>query len=94
MSCGARCRPDIFGCEVVSLEVEEGPAFGAALLAIAANQDAAGVTAVSENCVKIKSKRQPIAGNVKIYKEYYDVYRGMYERMKSDMHTLTRIATR
>lgn len=35
-------QADIFGTEFVNLAVEEGPAYGAALIAIAADQDAEG----------------------------------------------------
>jgi xylulokinase len=86
-------QADIFGCEVVNLEVEEGPAYGAALLAIAADQDAAGVSRISESCVQTKGNRQPIAKNVEVYKQYYSVYKELYPSLKNEMHKLTQFAT-
>ena len=86
-------QADIFGCEVVNLEVEEGPAYGAALLSIAADQDAEGVTQVSESCVHTKTSRTPITKNVERYQQYYAVYRGLYQTLKNDMHRLTNLAT-
>jgi xylulokinase len=86
-------QADIFGCEVVNLEVEEGPAYGAAILSIAADQDAEGVSQVSESCVHTKTSRTPIGSNVERYQQYYDVYRGLYRTLKDDMHKLTNLAT-
>lgn len=86
-------QADIFGCEVVNLEIEEGPAYGAALLSIAADQDAEGVTQISESCVHIKKSRSPITKNVERYQQYYDVYRGLYQTLKRDMHTLVNLTT-
>jgi xylulokinase len=86
-------QADIFGCEVVNLEVEEGPAYGAALLAVAADQDADGVSRISENCVQIKSARTPNDKDVRRYQEYYAVYRDLYAHLKEDMHKLTSIAS-
>jgi len=86
-------QADIFGCEVVTLEVEEGPAYGASLLAIAADQDAEGVSRISENCVRIKTARNPNNKDVKRYQEYYAVYRDLYSSLKEDMQRLTRLAS-
>ncbi len=86
-------QADIFGCEVVNLEVEEGPAYGAALLAVAADQDADGVSEISENCVRISTVRQPVEKDVRRYQEYYAVYRDLYTNLKDDMHRLTRLAS-
>lgn len=86
-------QADIFGCEVVNLEVEEGPAYGAALLAVAADQDADGVSRISENCVRISTTRQPVDRDVRRYQEYYAVYRNLYISLKDDMHRLTRLSS-
>jgi xylulokinase len=84
-------QADIFGCEVVNLEVEEGPAFGAALLAIASGNDSAGVSAVSERCVVTKLSRLPDPMVVSRYQNVYDVYHGLYSKVKEDLHKLTNI---
>jgi xylulokinase len=85
-------QADIFDREVVNLEVEEGPAFGAALLAIAADEDADGVSSVSEACVRTTTRRQPVQATVKRYQDYYEVYRGAYQALKGDMHALADLA--
>lgn len=85
-------QADIFGCEVVNLEVEEGPAYGAALLASAADQDGAGVSAVSERWVRTKGCLAPVPGASERYQQVYAVYRGLYSKMKEEMHQLASIA--
>lgn len=86
-------QADIFDCEVVTLQVEEGPAYGAALLAVAADLDAAGVSEVSENCVRIKSYWQPASEARQVYQPYYDVYRELYPALQNSMLHLTRLTT-
>lgn len=86
-------QADIFNCEVVNLEVEEGPAYGAALLAIAADQDAEVVSEVSERCVKTKGCYSPNAENQVSYDRYYDVFHGLYDTLKNDMHKIIQMVT-
>lgn len=83
-------QADIFGSEVVNLAVEEGPAYGAALLAMAADQDAAGVTQVSEACVKTTQMYYPQSGHVKRYNQLYQIYRELYPALKTGMHNLAK----
>jgi xylulokinase len=85
-------QADIFGTEVVNLAVEEGPAYGAALLAIAADQDADGVTQISEACVKTTSIYQPQSAHLERYHELYEIYRELYPSLKESMHQLSNFA--
>lgn len=85
-------QADIFECEVVNLAVEEGPAYGAALLAIAADQDAEGVTRVSETCVKTTYRYYPQGSNVERYNHLYTIYRELYPTLRESMHNLSRFA--
>ncbi len=85
-------QADIFGCEVVNLAVEEGPAYGAALLAIAADQDADGVTRVSEACVKTTDRYYPQAAHVERYNQLYPIYRQLYPALRESMHALSHFA--
>ncbi len=82
-------QADVFTKEVVNLAVEEGPAFGAALLAIAADQDADGVTNVSESCVQTTKKYIPDMQSVEKYKTMYSIYKELYPTLKSKMHELS-----
>lgn len=81
-------QADVFGKEVVNLAVEEGPAYGAALLAIAADQDADGVTQVSEYCVRTTKKYIPDGKAVENYQKVYSIYKDLYPTIKDKMHDL------
>jgi xylulokinase len=85
-------QADIFGTEVVNLAVEEGPAYGAALLAMAADQDADGVTQVSEACVKTTRIYHPQITLVERYNHLYRIYRDLYPTLKENMHKLSNFA--
>ncbi|MDO9086442.1 MAG: xylulokinase [Anaerolineaceae bacterium] len=85
-------QADIFGTEVINLAVEEGPAYGAALLSIAADQDAEGVTQVSEECVKTTRIYHPQTALVESYHELYGIYRELYPTLKESMHKLSNFA--
>jgi xylulokinase len=69
---------DVFGIELVTINVTEGAAYGAALLAGVG----AGIwTSVEEACERvIRTTRQvePIPENVARYAEYYALYRSLY----------------
>ncbi len=85
-------QADIFGCEVVNLEVEEGPAYGAALLAVAADMDAAGVSEISKRSVITRGSRLPDPKNQAVYANVYSIYTDLYKSLKKNMHDLTRLA--
>ncbi len=87
-------QADIFGSEVVNLAVEEGPAYGAALLAIAADLDADGVINVSNQCVKTTNTYQPNAGNVERYDHLYQIYQNLYPALRENMHNLSDFVTK
>ena len=85
-------QADIFGCEVVNLAVEEGPAYGAALLAMAADQDAEGVICVSEACVKTTNTYHPQTASQEKYNQLYAIYRELYPALRGSMHKLSQFA--
>ena len=87
-------QADIFGNEVVNLAVEEGPAYGAALLAIAADMDANGVISVSNNCVNTTNSYHPQESNVERYDHLYRIYKELYPVLQENMHNLSDFVTK
>ena len=85
---------DILNCPIVRTQADEGPAYGAALLAGVAS----GVFAdVSEACALITLRpdvNEPDASNVRRYADYYGVYRALYPATRSTMHLLSLLANR
>jgi xylulokinase len=85
---------DVFGRPIVRTVVDEGPAYGAALLA--------GVTAgvfedVDEACGRISLRAdacEPNSDLVASYDDYYAVYRALYPSTRSSMHLLSELEQR
>jgi xylulokinase len=83
---------DVFDCRIVRTASDQGPAFGAALLASVA----AGVhTNVEEACAGIELRADaddPDPARARIYAEYHAVYRSLYPATRDQMHTLSALA--
>jgi len=85
-------QADVFGCELVTINVDEGPAFGVALLA---GVGAGLYPSVQEACkatIKVVSSTAPNAKTSKIYAELYQVYRSLYPALKPEFDKLAKIA--
>jgi len=84
-------QADVYNADVLTMNVDEAPAAGAAILA--------GVGAryfknIEEGCsaiVKISGVTQPILENVKKYDDYYQTYRRLYQSLKDDFGYQARI---
>lgn len=75
-------QADIFNANVVTMNMEEGPAAGAAILGAVA---AGHFKSVEEGCdalLKIKSVTEPNSKNAAIYDDYYRVFRELYPALK------------
>jgi xylulokinase len=81
-------QADVFGAELVLVNVTEGAAFGAALLAgVGAgtfNSVAEAVTAT----IKITDRTAPLPGNAATYDRLYPSYRALYPALKDTFHSL------
>jgi len=82
-------QADIFGAELVLVNVTEGAAYGAALLAGAGAGVYAGVDEAVAQTVRIADRTLPIAENVAHYQELYPVYRSLYPALRPVFHTLS-----
>lgn len=82
---------DIFGYEISLLNVEEGPAFGAALIAGVGVGLYDSFEEVGESIIRVDRTIAPIAENVKKYQEYYSIYRDLYKSLKGDFANLAKI---
>ncbi|HHV61271.1 MAG TPA: xylulokinase [Firmicutes bacterium] len=75
-------QADIMNVEVVTINVDEGPAFGAALLAGVGVGIYRSVEEAAESTVSITSHTEPDAANARIYDEYYRLYTSLYPALK------------
>jgi len=82
---------DIFNTRIVTLNVEEGPSLGGALLAGAGCGIYKTVQEATDMAIKEKDSVLPVEKNVKAYEKVYDVYRSLYADLKEDFAKLAEI---
>ena len=73
---------DVFGTELVTINITEGAPYGAALLAGVGTGVYASVPEACSATIRIDSRIEPIAANQVRYDEYYAVYRSLYPSLK------------
>jgi xylulokinase len=82
-------QADVFGAELVLVNVTEGAAYGAALLAGVGAGTFANVAEAVTQTVRVTDRTLPIAGNVKQYQKLYPVYRSLYPALQPSFQALT-----
>lgn len=81
---------DVFNLEAVTVEVTEGAAYGAALLAGVGSGIFPDVPKAVRMTVKIRRINRP-GPNRRIYPEYYRLYRSLYKALAQEFKKLARI---
>jgi xylulokinase len=80
-------QADIYGAEVATLAAEEGPAYGAALLAGVAAGTFRDVHDAADRCVAVTGTTAP-GQQARAYEPVYAVYRDLYGALRDSMHRL------
>ena len=84
-------QADIYNAPVSTLAAEEGPAYGAALLAGVGTGHFADVNDAVTRCVRVVATIQPDPAMVAKYNQIYAIYRSMYSHLRADMHALAQL---
>ena len=84
-------QADIYQAEIVTINIEEGPAFGAAILAGVGTGVYTSVESATDQIVKITSQTDPISDHVEIYEQYYRIYRDLYPALKPKFDQVTEV---
>ena len=85
---GARSRlwcqiqADVYGIDLYTMEIEEGPAFGAAIIAAVGVGLHASVEKACEEAVRTSGKVSPEPGCAKLYEKNYKIYRELYQCLR------------
>ena len=82
---------DILDEEINLLNVEEGPAFGAALIAGVGVGAYKNLSEAVDNIIKLKSKMIPKPKNTRRYNEYYQLYKKLYHSLKGNFEELCKL---
>ncbi|NNJ11722.1 xylulokinase [Chloroflexales bacterium ZM16-3] len=75
-------QADIYGAEVATMAAEEGPAYGAALLAGVGTGVFANVAEAVARCVRVSSVTAPNSANAETYAEAYAAHRKVYPALR------------
>jgi xylulokinase len=84
---------DVLGEEINLLNVEEGPAFGAALIAGVGVGVYDSFTEAVNRIIKVKKTIVPGIQNTKKYNQYYQIYKKLYYSLKEDFKELKNLTS-
>lgn len=82
---------NVFNSRVKNLSANEGPAFGAAILAAVGAKAFASVKEACAVCVKYSNTYDPDAQSVKTYDSYYSIYKTLYGNLKSSFKEISKL---
>lgn len=77
---------DVFNVKVETIEVKEGPAYGAAILALVGGEEFKSVKEACDSLIKTEKIYYPIKENSAIYDKKYQKYLDLYPRLKTFFH--------
>jgi xylulokinase len=84
---------DVFDTELVMINVTEGAAYGAALLAGVGAGIYGDVAEACQQAVKVLQRTEPVRQNAVLYKDFYPVYRALYDALKPSFDRVSQIVT-
>jgi len=76
-------QADIYNANVLSMNMEEGPAAGGAILASVGAGEFSNVKEACGQLLKVVSVTEPNRENVKLYDDYYRIYKELYPSLKT-----------
>ena len=75
-------QADIYNRECVTINIDEGPAFGVALLAGVGTGIYPSVQKACAQTISVAERTAPIAANAAVYDRYYPIYQQLYLALK------------
>jgi len=84
-------QADMFNSPVVTIDKDEGPAYGVALLAAVGTGAYSSVAEACDSTISINSQVEPIPENVDRYNAYYQIYRKLYQDLRETFTESARI---
>ncbi len=78
----AQMIADIFNIKIETIQSEEGPAYGAAILAMVGDGLYSSVEKACEELIKIKQEFYPNSEFVNLYNQKYDIYKKIYPHIR------------
>ncbi|PAY15676.1 xylulokinase [Rhodopirellula sp. SM50] len=81
-------QADVFGKKITTLKVEQGPAYGVALLAAVGDGAYKNIQSACKATIEVAEQTPADRKSVKAYNELFPVYRKLYHDLKDSMQTL------
>lgn len=82
---------DVYGIPVTTIESDEGPALGVAIIAMVGAGLYPTVKEACDTIVKAKETVEPDKENTARYAKFYDIYKGLYAHLKNDYKALAEL---
>lgn len=79
---------DLYECRIMTVSMQEGPAYGAAILAGVGVGHFKDVKEACDALIKVHPAEMPKQQETMIYRNYHSLYRRVYEHLKSDFNEL------
>ncbi|MBD3672894.1 MAG: xylulokinase [Planctomycetaceae bacterium] len=84
-------QADIYGHKCVTINAEEGPAFGVALLAAAGTGAYKDVVEACTATIKTVTVTKPVLKTKKVYNKHYPIYGDLYQSLKGDFAKIAKL---
>jgi len=84
-------QADVFGKKVMTLKVEQGPAFGVALLAAVGDGAYGSIAAACKATIEVAAETKPDAKARATYNHLFPIYRSLYGSLRDSMHQLAEL---
>ncbi len=84
-----KMQADLYGRRVCTINAEEGPAYGAALLAGAGTGVWGSVEEACECCIHVVSSYEPDPQAAALYEEFYPLFQRLYRSLEADFDAIT-----
>jgi len=78
-------QADVFGKKITTLEVEQGPAFGVALLAAVGDGAYRSIESACQATIKVADETPAVRASAKKYKQLFPIYRELYGHLQESM---------
>ncbi|MBC7528754.1 MAG: xylulokinase, partial [Chthonomonadaceae bacterium] len=87
-------QADVTGYTHVTIDVDEGPALGVALLAGVGTGVYESVEEACRATIRVSHETAPNLEHKKIYDAYHEVYRSLYRNLKDDFAKVTQLSSK
>jgi xylulokinase len=85
-------QADIYGQPVVTINAEEGPAYGVALLAMVGTGEYKSIAEACDATIRIVTKTEPNRRAAAMYQRAYPVYGNLYRALRDEFKALSKLA--